>query len=471
MNTIAKATTAVKAGNLKSAEQICRQVLSKDPTNAAAVGLLGVIAGRTGNHEAAATLLQRASALAPRVASHQCNYVRALISSERFETAEAAATLALGHVPSHPELLALKGIACSNLGKSDVAVELLRKSVALDDGSPLSWFNLSEAHRRNGEHEEARSCVEKALALAPEYPDALNNYAGLLLNAGEFVQAMECIEKLLKVQPRSAQAYVNLGHACRMGGAIEAAVTSYENALRLDEKCDVAMNELASLHVNTGEFELAHKYLSMLEALDEDQTRTTVLKARICERKGDIDEADRLTAKLYAELQDDAGVAMCYATVQEQLGNLESAAAALESVLERSETIAADGIGIHFSLGKIYDALKRHDEAFQNYQLGNENRKKAFVVPYSSEVSQRNFEILRDGYSVERYASLPAATVTSDRPIFIVGMPRSGTSLTEQILSSHPDVFGGGELSIMGRSGQSDARSRARRGGEGFSVF
>jgi len=471
MNLIQSAIQALKNGQLQDAERLARQALSVDPVNHHAIGVLGVIAGQIGKHEVAADLFGKAAALEPKSLSHQSNLLRALVSLEKFGDAVDAASKAMVHNPNSPELMGLKGIALSQFARQDPesgsepkdevqkqrrealeqqSIELLEKSAQLQ---PSAWilFNLGEVHRRFGNKEEARGCFARAVQLNPKHGEALNNLAGMLLDVGQFAEAMETIEQLLKVQPRSAQAYVNLGHACRVGGAIEAATSSYKNALVLDSKCKQALSELASLSVNTGDFQRAESYLKKMDELadDDGQILTAVIRARILERKGDVEQAFEAIKPYREQHPDHVGVASCYATIQEQRGELEEAAATLEEILNGHETIASEGIGIQFSLGKIYDSLKDPERAFSNYEIGNENRKKAFVVPYTNEQSDANFDELVTRYSKENFDIMPASGCDSNTPIFIVGMPRSGTSLTEQILSSHPDVFGGGELCYL----------------------
>ena len=143
-------------------------------------------------------------------------------------------------------------------------------------------------------------------------------------------------------------------------------------------------------------------------------------------------------------------IALARATVLEQRGELEQAVAILEKSLNADGTLAIDGIGIQFMLGQIYDSLNRFDDAFEMYRLGNKHRLEAF--PDFGEKVELGHSLRRliDVTSPEHFRRCPTSGLDTNRPIFIVGMPRSGTSLMEQILSNHPSVFGAGELSELG---------------------
>ncbi|MEE8429157.1 MAG: sulfotransferase, partial [Gammaproteobacteria bacterium] len=121
----------------------------------------------------------------------------------------------------------------------------------------------------------------------------------------------------------------------------------------------------------------------------------------------------------------------------------QEAIALMESLLKQNPVLATTSrCNLHFNLGKQYDDIGEYDKAFAHFQQGNSSKSVDFdTARYKSEM-----DALISTYTSDFLTRMPRATVRSDRPVFVVGMPRSGTSLVEQILSSHPSVFGAGEL-------------------------
>jgi tetratricopeptide (TPR) repeat protein len=200
-----------------------------------------------------------------------------------------------------------------------------------------------------------------------------------------------------------------------------------------------------------GNLEEAERLIRELRCSEEsDRLSLKLTHARILEHKGDIEGAAEILNSIDPQERRNPEVATIYAIVLEQQGKVAEALEVLETALQSHELAAIAGIGIHFSLGDLYDSLGRYDEAFRAYSLGNTNRKKAFIKidrPSGPDVGVT--QSLLDFYQPERYRRCPASTLESQVPIFIVGMPRSGTSLTEQILASHSQVFGAGELTVL----------------------
>ncbi len=311
----------------------------------------------------------------------------------------------------------------------------------------LAHFNLGEIDRQSGDAQAAIGHFKKTIELNPANVDAYNNLAGLQLAQGDFVDALRSMQKLLEMQPRSAQGYLNLGVALRMAGGVTEAIRSYENALILDPSLSKAMFELSSLYATVGDFDKAEDCLRRLRELGLDDHQANVAQARLFERQGELESAAAEIEIAYAESPLDPSVAIVYANIQEQLGNTDTAIEALEKIVESRETLAEEGIGLMFSLGKLYDSREQYDKAFECFYTGNSNRKKGMVTEFVKEIHEDEVDRLIEAYSPARYPSMPRATVRTELPIFILGMPRSGTSLVEQIVAHHPDVHGGGELS------------------------
>ena len=123
--------------------------------------------------------------------------------------------------------------------------------------------------------------------------------------------------------------------------------------------------------------------------------------------------------------------------------------AAVESLLARGPPLS-HAIGLRYALGKYFDDLGRHDEAFRHFRTANELTKRHGAV-YDGEKLRRRIDGLIAAFDGQFVRTPPRASASaSERPVFVLGMPRSGTSLAEQILASHPAVFGAGEVIFLG---------------------
>ena len=310
---------------------------------------------------------------------------------------------------------------------------------------------MAELYRRQGNRDEAITQLKKSLQVAPNYTDALNNLAGLQLSNGDFLDALGTIQRLLKINPRSAQAYCNLGVLLAAAGDSQSGETALRNAITLAPDSPRARFHLANQLITVGKLDEAENLIRELRCSEEsDRNSLKLTHVRILERKGEITEAAAILETISDDDRRNPEVAISYAIVLEQQGKAEEALAVLLESLKSNEMAAIEGIGTHFTLGDLYDSLGRFDEAFEAYRVGNANRKKAFFkFERPPEPGASTTERLIELHEPNRYRHLPNSSIDSELPIFIIGMPRSGTSLMEQILASHSSVHGAGELTTM----------------------
>ena len=450
MQLLAAAANALRTGRVAEAQQLCHQVLAENPANAEACNFLGVIAGSTGNHEAAADWMMRAAQAAPEQVLYRRNVLSALLTTRKFDDAVRVGQEALTQFPEDAKLLSLLGAAQGGIGKLNEGIATLEKSCALDSSWAASHFNLGELYRRAGRDDEALEQFRETLQANPNHADALNNLAGMQLDRGDFLDGLYSIKRLLELRPHSAQAFANLATALVAGGDVHQAVLALRNSIRIDPAEDRTKAQLASLLINIGDLDEAEEIVVQLRHSHSDNEILMAIHARIHERRGDLDKAWDLLEKITDDGVNEVEIALARATVLEQRGELDAAVSVLEKTLASDETLAIDGIGVQFMLGQLYDSLGRYDEAFEMYREGNKHRLEAFPDFGDKTELGHSLRRLVDVTSPEHYQRCHTSGLDTNRPIFIVGMPRSGTSLMEQILSSHPSVFGAGELSELG---------------------
>lgn len=290
--------------------------------------------------------------------------------------------------------------------------------------------------------------------------DNSDESAGLYLKAGALHHAqgnpdlaLACWRKAIEVRPRLVSAHLNIAKVLRDKGRGEAAIAVYHKIIAIDPNCALAYRFLGGLLQGEKKFDQAiQAYRKLLEINPGSEDALAGLAA-IYEREGNIQEAHEMLRPLVGAETTHLRSVLAFATVCRRLKPASAdALPLLKRQLARTDLPNSDRIKVLTALAKLCDELDRYEEAF-HYLLDAKA-----LQPTNSDGSQaRLLETLvtwKRIYSAERIAHLPRATHGSNLPIFILGMPRSGTTLTEQILSRHPKVYGGGELLHIMRMGR-----------------
>jgi len=315
-------------------------------------------------------------------------------------------------VSSRKSLDALSRQAQESLAgaKYEDAVAQYQQYVAARPKDGIAFNNLGVALMKLGRHEEADVQLRKAIALNPKHADPHSNLGSSLLQRGQFYEAETSLRHALSLKPTDLTARSNLGQALVLTGKLDTARTEFAKVLRVAPRNEEALCGLGFLERSDGNF---------VEA--ESMFRRAL-------------EADPKAARAWAGL---AGLRRMTEKDSQWLAGAEQAAA--------STTNAPDEATIRFAIGKYFDDLGQYPQAFKNYQRANELLK-PLAPAYDADVHARFVDDLTRVYSRQAIADAKAGGTDSTRPVFVIGMPRSGTSLTEQILASHPAVAGAGEL-------------------------
>jgi tetratricopeptide (TPR) repeat protein len=329
---------------------------------------------------------------------------------EQGDCAEAAGCYraALAIEPGNAQIHCNLGNAERQLGLFDEALASSARAVALDPTLSVAHKNAGLVLAALGRRGQAVSAYRQALALDPRDIDALNNLGKVLFEHNHIEESAATYRRALAIDARSAPAHVGLASGHRMQGRHAEAESSCQDALAADPKSIEALTVLGELRADSGRFAEA---LALFErALTVDPLFCSAINGIAMHRK--------------MERGDAAWLARANAAVA------------------RRPPLAHE-ISLRYALGKYHDDVGDYDVAFGHYRIANELAKR-----YGSRYERGELGRLVDEV-IARYDSAAAAgTPSSDdeRPVFIIGMPRSGTSLVEQILASHPDIYGAGEV-------------------------
>lgn len=338
--------------------------------------------------------------------------------------AEKLARRVLGAVPDQPDALHLLATAARESGRADLAVDLYRRLLRRHPAIPVAHNSLGNMLQERGEWGPAIACYEAALSHDPRYVTAYFNLGQALLHVGDVARAETCLRRAVDLAPNDAQARSWFARALAGQGRTEEAVTEALRSVELDPASAVLRNDLGTIQATMGEFDAARECYRTALAMEPGYAKAAVNLAKI----------KRFTA------EDDPDAALILAAAGHAPGDRDS----------RRD--------VHLALGKIHDDRGDWDAAFMHYDEAN--RPFAEIARANADTSLGLMDQVRAFFDADWFAGRAAEPEVDPVPVFIVGMPRSGTSLVEQILAAHPAVHGAGELSEIGRM-VADIASRA----------
>lgn len=309
------------------------------------------------------------------------------------------------------------GNALFNCGLRNEAEAEYRKAVELKPGYAVAWRGLARLCHDSDRPAEAEAYYRKAIEANPDYRDALINL-GNLVRFKNVEEAIALTRRALKVDPKSALALNNLGNYLRDLDKLDEAAELYRQAVEADPQSFIAWLNLGTVLNHLGKREPAVEALRRAIAIDPS--------------RGDPYFQLAVTTKLSLDDPAVAGMRRLYADPKLPDG---------------------ERMFIAFALGRVSDENKLYDEAFAFWHVGN--KLKSATVSFDINTEETIAVRMRARYSAEFLAGMPKSKVADPTPIFIVGMIRSGTTLMEQILASHPVVLGADENTFLPQAAQS----------------
>lgn len=444
--TIKKGKDLHFSGRLKAAGRLYNQVLSADPWNFDALFLGGVLAHQAGQPENAAAMLTRAAEIKPLSPEVHVNLAAASTALGRYDDALAAGYRALELQSDLPEAYVNIGLAHDAKGRHEEAVGAYRQALEIRSANPGAENNLGVALSNLGRRDDAVDAFTRALTLKPDYPDALNNLGAALVEMDRLAEAETAARRALELRPNYADAWNTLGAALRGAEKHDDALAAFERALELQPGNTAALCNLGNtLNLLNRPQEAVPKLERVLEidpALAEAQNGL----GNAFEFLGRIPEAVALYRRAI-ELK--PGYSGAYMQLVPLLPPAEAKALipALEHSLERADPGTKARMQLCYALGRARDGARDYDGAFDAYAAGN--RLKRQTLNYDVAKDEALMRRIEGTFDAAYFDARGDGGCKSEVPVLIIGMPRSGTSMVEQILASHSQVFGAGELNDL----------------------
>ena len=361
-----------------------------------------------------------------------------------------------------------------------VAAEpLYRKVTAAQSAPGQADFMLGALLMQAGRADEAVTCFRTVTCAHPQLAEAQAMLGDALLTTGDISAAENAFTAALTVRPGDPGLAYKLGLARFRSGDAAGALARFEASLKTGGKEGVVLREAgralsalmrleeaeahlkkaakklpgdaATLYLQTVNYQLmgnpdaALVCVDALLKIDPENFAAIGKKAELLERKGNFAEAYDLLAPHLKETPDPQLV-LAFGVVGRHVGKEEEAGALLDTAVGQTADPETRRL-MHHRAGDLYDRMGKYDKAFAHYESGNA----LSALPFSPAAFTEMINGLIQAFDANTFSSLPRLTSGSDVPVFVVGMPRSGTSLVEQIIASHPQADGAGELDRMDR--------------------
>jgi tetratricopeptide (TPR) repeat protein len=356
----------------------------------------------------------------PNSADAHLNLGSVLVQSNRLEEALMHFEKAIAIKPGSSTARTSLGHVLAQLNRADQAIIQFEKALEISrqNAEPYlhACYNIGVLLQELNKHAEAIPHYARAIAIKPDYAEAHNNLGDALLKSGRPEEALTHFKKSAAIRPHLPEAHNNVGIALDALNLGIEAVANFAEAL-------ARKPDYAEAHANLG---------LVLESLGRVDEATQAFEKA-------IDHAPK-SAKFYR---------MLFSSKKAIAGD-ERLVAMIELAHHAATLPRVEQIELHFGLGKVFADLEQYDLSFKHLLEGNALKRRE--IAYDESATLRAIDGIRAIFNSQYMPSKQGLGIRSSQPVFIVGMPRSGSTLVEQILASHPLVFAGGELDHLQRA-------------------
>ncbi len=476
-----------QAGQRVEAEALCRQILAEEPNHPEALHLMGILTAQGGQLDAAIEMISLAVQISPDLTEAWTNLGCILVHKGKVDEAIAAYTHVTRLSPTNAAAHYALGLLLRDQGRLDEAILALSSATRLKPDYAEAHFKLGLSLRSQRRLDEAIAAYSKAVALKPDLADAHNNLANALRDKRQFDEAIAEYVRAIQLKPNDAVAHFNLANAFTQNERFPEAVVTFERAIELKGDYFEAHNQLALSLGYMQRFDEAMQSHHRALALRPDDATAHETLATTLLQKHDMDGAALSFRRALALGSCSARTWNGLGMALQALGQFDEASDSFRRALEispdtpffhknlitsnRQEAGPAEiehltellnqislpiseRVNAGFAVGKLLDDCNRFDEAFAIYSQTNSLFKEWRASDgkrYDGTQSARMVGQIIQNFTPGFFAARRHWGDPSEQPVFIVGMPRSGTSLVEQIAASHPSVFGAGELQDVDR--------------------
>lgn len=398
-----------------------------------------------------------------------------LLQNERLRDAQQVFEDILSVEPSNEHGLNLLGVVFIQLQQAEQAIRVLEKALIVNNKDAQTFNNLGLAYKELHQFQKAQKAFSSSLSLSPQQPQTHNNLGNVLAALDQHKQAAFAFDAALKLDANYPECLSNFAQSLKALGELDIALKAIDHANQLVPNNSYYLNVKGEIELAKVDYENAQQSFEKAIAID-NYTPARINLSTALKQLGSYEKAKVCLQAVIKQEPNNSEAHNHLGVLQEQLGEFDAAASSFRIALKHTPNHAssfyqlaklknqmlrleevhkinellADGItpsvfraSLFFALAVHYDKAKNYTLAIKNYV--NAQRIKAEKFPYNGKLTEQYRAAMQN---ITRTA--PAQVCMAQvHPIFIIGMPRSGTSLAEQILASHSQIFGAGELGYI----------------------
>jgi tetratricopeptide (TPR) repeat protein len=335
-------------------------------------------------------------------------------------------------------------------GRFDEAFDVYSRVLREDPNHEHALHYMGLLAQQSGKTQDAEKLILRSLKIRPENPDALNHLGQVYIALEDSSTAARCFRQAISYNPNHFNAINNLANCFRSAGSMETALIHYERAVAIEPNNPITVYNLGSTLKSMGRHWEAVDWLTKATRCQPNHFLAHHKLGACMEQLGRFDEAQEFYIKaleIEPEYYESLAALLSLPDYESGASEIDQAKKALtEADLDPDVRTS-----LEHALGRYFDKTTEYDQAFEHFRNCN-NLQRAGAAPFDIEAVASRFQSYAEFYTRSRIEELAVLGNRDERPIFVVGLPRTGTTLTEQILSSHSSVFGAGELKEMQRA-------------------
>ena len=454
-NSFGRIVACIQQGKPAEAEALAQPILRDHPKDPNILRVLGVALMRQGKFEEASKHLSTAVKIAPEIADGHEQYGLALAALGRLKKAEESLQTALKLAPNsktvHAKLTRLQAMR----GKGEESRKTRDRMFELNP----DWQKMQDATKlqADGKHDEARRLVKNVLREDPDNINALNLMGSICMAQNLYSDAEAFLRKSVGLAPDFAVAWTTLSMSLKEQGNVEEAVEAMGKALSLEPAHAEWHSQMGSLLMVWGKEERALVSFESALAIKPHHAGALLSKGHVLKTMGNQDDAIRAyraSAKARPDLGETYWSLANLKTFRFDPGEVES----MQTQLDSGKLTDEAELHFCYSLGKHFEDQEDYPKAFEYYTQGGALKRKNVKFDPVQNVGQSDKII--EVFTHEFFETRESFGYSDPAPILIVGLPRSGSTLIEQILSSHSQVDGTAELSDLMHLGNQTGQNR-----------
>ena len=470
-------------GEYLQASRVCAQIIRSRPNNADAHNVLGVSLLALGRHDKAIEAVEQAVKLNPEAPSYHANLGELLRQSGQAAGAEKPLLEAIRLDPNNAQALNNLGIIRYEQRKFREAIDFYRRAIEARPGMAEAHNNLGNALRVVRDVDGAMHAYQDALTHRAVYPEAYNNLGTLLQQTKRLDEAEHALRKAIQHNSKYIEAYNNLATVLSTKKNDVEALRIMAEALKFAPTNVATLLITSKIQLRRGAFQPAEQAARLALKQDAENPDALVVLGQVLHETDRYEEAiemleravkkapkspealnfygvalksvgrlDEAREQILKALSLNPGMFGAYANLNDLIDFKEGVGAELfermDAIFANAKDTSSDAfLPLHFAYAKALDDRGQHERALEHYIQGG--KMKRAQLEYKQEDIFGFFDSIRAAFPKEAFENRIYPGLDDDRPVFIVGMPRSGSTLVEQILSSHPDVYGAGEVKYL----------------------